>query len=405
MVETRRSAWRGVLRRAARRIAGGLAATLLIAGIAAPGARADALGGTYSTDPDSGATLYTEVDGSTYFVDPSTGYLLDAADNDYIDPNTGSVYYVDPTTGGFTTTPPGGDGEAPVTVDTGADDPPTLVVGTGAGTTCATGGTVSSSCYIYSASGGTDNALVALHPSSSIDIYQQSTNGATLVNPILLIIAVPNNPTSHGQGVAELGSANVTQAVEYNPYNTTSTNCNGYTGSGECSRTVHFGSSAYGLNGFEGLFTSGDLYTFLGLGGSHTDTTATFTKMAAAEEALNAPYDLGLSSTISNFGVYVYSISSSVFGASDMISMLTSNLPEGSIVLAYGTNNSGQPYTTSLSNGGLVDTWLPEPGSLTMLASCLAGFGFLAWRRRRDGAAFDDATLTPAALSKGDEQG
>jgi len=370
-----------------------LAAVVLAVGLAGGDARADALGGSYSTDPTTGALLYTDTNG-TYFVDPSTGYLLDSANNNYIDPNTGTVYYVDSMTGGFTTTPPNTSSTAPVYVDLSADDPSTLHTGPGYGTPCATG-----SCPIYSPTNASPTEVNLVGPNTTVDIYQQSSGAAILVNPVLMIIAVPNNPmNSLGQGIAVLGSANISQAKEYNPFNST----NGI------SVGVTFGSAGYakfmpdGSAGFQGLMKCGsasiDVYSYLGLG-SKVDNSESCTNWSAADAALNKPFNLALKTPVSNYGIYVYAVSTSIFGGNDLINFVAKVLPTGSFVVGFGTDASGKPYATPFTQSGLVGFTLPEPGTLSMLASSLAGFGFVAWRRRRRGGPQSDVA-DPAAESR-----
>jgi hypothetical protein len=142
-------------------------------------------------------------------------------------------------------------------------DPATLHTGTGAGTICATGGANSGPCqYLYQ----NHTEVNGIGP-SEFDLYQES-NGVPLLNPVLLIFGVPNNPTN------TIG--NVTGAQLYNPY----------PGGSAQSLPIQAGSTAYGLNlatSFAGEMTSSSIYSFLGLGGSGVDKSNSFTNWAGAD--------------------------------------------------------------------------------------------------------------------------
>lgn len=372
MFRVKQIPWHRFRRGPALTIAAALMAVALM--VVGGAARADVLGGYYYTDPNTGNTMYAEPDGASLFVDPASGYVLDSAANDYIDPNTGSIYYVD-TAGQLT--PVASSWMVPTSGAITVNDPPTLHVGQSV-SSCPTGATGSGSCgYAYTAA----SQLISLAKGASFDVYQNSTSGnpkGAAIGQIAVIIAVPN--TTATTASFTIGSS----ATEYNAYNTTATTCSGNTGNEKCSESVNW-------NNYVGSFTSSsgtDIYDFvlanLGLATGTGDTTTTFTNLSNAEQGVTSAD--GLKITPSNFGVYVYSLSTTIFGPNDLLNFAASNLPFGSIVLGVGGTNSGTSYTyytTPLSQGGIVAFKLPEPGSMSMLTSCLAGLGFVAWRRRR----------------------
>jgi len=246
-------------------------------------------------------------------------------------------------------------------------DPATLHTGTGAGTTCATGG-----CYVYPPAAPNEvNGIGA----SEFDLYQQS-NGANSLNPVLLIFGVPNNPTN------TIG--NVTGAQLYNPYPL---------GIGELAQSlsIQAGSNAYGLNlatSFAGEMTSANpgngegVYDFLGLGGPGVDHSNSFTNWAAADAAV-----MGI--TAANFSIYVFTVDltgTAGFGGNDLINVDISNMPGGTFAVGYGQDASGMVYVNPFTEAGLTDTPptdAPEPASLLLLGSGLLGTGMLSRRRRR----------------------
>src|SRR5579872_4003249 len=85
----------------------------------------------------------------------------------------------------------------PLPAQADAIDPATIHVGPGGTTGCATGG-----CYVF---GNDVNAI----PDGTLDLFQESGGAGKLVDPILLIFAVPNDKTGN-----VLGSGNITSPAE-----------------------------------------------------------------------------------------------------------------------------------------------------------------------------------------------
>jgi hypothetical protein len=253
-------------------------------------------------------------------------------------------------------------------------DPATLHTGTGAGTTCATGG-----CYVYPPAA--PNEVNGLGP-STFDLYQQS-NGADSLNPILLIFGVPNNPTN------TIG--NVTGAQLYNPYPL------GVGGSVQnLTVTIGTGTGEYGLivpstganAGLAGEMTSANpgngkgVYDFLGLGGAGVDHSNSFTNWAGADSAV-----MGI--TADNFSIYVFTVdltgTTGGFGGNDLIDVDIGNMPNGTFVVGYGDDGT-KAYVNPFTEAGLIDTppvTAPEPASLALLGTSLLAAGVLSRRRRQ----------------------
>jgi hypothetical protein len=189
---------------------------------------------------------------------------------------------------------------------------------------------------------------------------------------VLLIFGVPNNPTN------TIG--NVTGAQLYDPY----------PGGSPQDLTVTIGTSAYGLSvpstgvnaGLFGEMTSGDVYSFLNVGGSGVDKSNSFTNWAAADSAV-----MGI--TASNFSIYVFTVdltgTTGGFGGNDLINVDISNMPNGTFAVGYG-EASNKAYVNPFTEAGLIDTPpvdAPEPSSLLLLGTGLVASGVVARRRRR----------------------
>ena len=242
----------------------------------------------------------------------------------------------------------------------GASDPATLHVGPGWNTACATG-----SCPIY----GTE---VNAFGGGQLDIYQNSSGAPALASPSLLILGVPNTKPQLSQAVADSAKA------EWFPSATAGPGVS--LGLLSVAPTVD-GLSSYAAakTGLYGVMTSNeDVYSLLKLPGNSSNS---FANWSAAESKLFPDV-----AKPTGFDVYVFGLpttAASPFEGNTFVNVnFGSALPEGTFAVAFGTAKSGSKttaYTTPFTQAG-VD--VPEPGSLALLLSGIAGL-FAARQRRR----------------------
>lgn len=205
---------------------------------------------------------------------------------------------------------------------------------------------------------------------NTITIKENGNGQPTVLDPVLLIIGVPNPPAGFTPPTVTAGTS-----VGVGP---------GLAG------------GAWGWNGSAGATTfssssSGDAYSQFGLGGGPSgQNSESFGNWSAANLQL-------LGKTTSSFSLYVYALSgTSLSGGGSTTATFNSTLPEGTFVIAYscsGTSFSSGPCppgngdivgATPFTQAGETTTnQVPEPTTLALLGTTglfgLAG----VFRRKR----------------------
>lgn len=238
-------------------------------------------------------------------------------------------------------------------------DPANLHVGPGAGSACPMGGCPSTDPNTIGGAGW--------------DVYYNTQGNGNLAigDPFYLIVATPivNGSTVGTPSVN--GSANL-----YAPF------------PGPITGTV----TINGQNDW-GAMSSGDIYTFLGLGSSITNSFS-FTNMSACDTGGSTCPNAALhgsaaplsGDTISGFDITTWNIGTTTFAPGDLLDF-TGSLPVGSYVAAIGvvqgTNGTRtEGWAVPFTEAGLVtSTDVPEPSSLLLLGAGLLGLAVLSGRR------------------------
>jgi len=264
-------------------------------------------------------------------------------------------------------------------------DPAVLHIGNGAAgntlstynTGCADGG-----CPLYTP-GGSGNPSEVNGIKSVVDIYMNSGGAPAQNNPVLLILAVPNDTTK-----TQLNASSIASVQLYHSTSSSLTISNVSYTFGDANNTYHLTSGTSGYqgsfkaNGFtdkNGVFhanSNEDVYNALNLTGNASNN---FGNWAGADQQVD-----GINAT--SFGIYVFALKTGSFDKTDLLNIkFTNQVPLGTFVVAYGQttgcSTAGCVYTTPFTESGLsVHKHLPEPASLFLMGLGIAAM--VIYRRR-----------------------
>jgi hypothetical protein len=220
-----------------------------------------------------------------------------------------------------------------------------IFVGPGFGTSCAEGG-----CPI---SNGSVNAI----STNSLDLFQSST-GPFELGALMLILAVPNNPTN------ALTTNPVADAQLHVP------------GTNPSSTPVTVGSLSA-----ETLMTHGDVEDTLGL---LVGNIVLFSQLQSSDYFLFPAVYNPTTNPINNFSLYEIRLTTTtLFAGLDLINIDFTSLPVGTFALGYGTPSltvTSTPFAQAGVSGVAAAAAVPEPTSFSLFGSAL--LCLVLYRRR-----------------------